>query len=59
MPDYERIIDEFSVAAADTPEKKAYAKGFIAGKRYARVELIRMIVFLAALAGVLFIVMTL
>lgn len=38
MPDLERITDEFFFDIAITPEEKAWMKGYIYGKSYARKE---------------------
>lgn len=35
MSDFERILDQFMLDMADTPERKKYAEGFIDGKRFA------------------------
>ncbi|MEH6566203.1 MAG: hypothetical protein V7756_12815 [Halopseudomonas sp.] len=49
MPDFERILDQLRFDLADTPEKKAHAAGFIAGKRHARKEIALIVAFVAAL----------
>lgn len=38
MPNFERITDSLKIHVARTPEKKAYAKGFVDGKSKARKE---------------------
>lgn len=43
MPDFERVFDKFSVDFARTPEEKAYAVGFIKGKRRERIEMLLII----------------
>lgn len=50
MPDFERVIDQFRVDMARTPEQRAHAEGFNAGKRYARKEIAIMVAFLAGIA---------
>lgn len=50
MPDFERLIDQLRVDMARTPEKRAYAEGFNAGKRQARKEIAITAVFIAGIA---------
>lgn len=47
MPDFERVFDEISLDLANTPEERARAEGFIAGKNYARREIAYMVIFFA------------
>ena len=49
MPDFERIIDQLRVDLATTPEEKAHALGFIAGKRHARKQIALIVAFALAL----------
>lgn len=56
MPDFERITDDLHLHLAGTPEEKAYAKGFIAGKNYARKEVLILILLMFII--VLIVIMT-
>jgi hypothetical protein len=38
MPDLERFFDEMRVDLAGTPEEKSYWRGYVEGKKVARVE---------------------
>lgn len=51
MPDFERLIDKLRVDLARTPEERAFAEGFNAGKRRARKELACIAAFLAIIAA--------
>ena len=46
MPDFERVLDRMAVDFADTPESKARAEGFVAGKNFARKEIMITVVVL-------------
>ena len=46
MPDFERIVDHAIIDFAKTPEDKAWAKGFVEGKNYARREVAGLTAFL-------------
>lgn len=50
MPDFERLIDQLREDMARTPEERAYAEGFNAGKRYARKKIAIMAAFWAVIA---------
>ena len=50
MPDFERTTDSLRVYVARTPEEKAYARGFIAGKYYARKQAAWCVAFAAAIS---------
>ena len=39
MPDFERLTDKLKYEAATTPEERAYEKGYVDGKNYARMEI--------------------
>ncbi|KMQ73764.1 hypothetical protein Msub_13208 [Marinobacter subterrani] len=53
MPDMERLTDELRVHLAKTPEDKAYARGFNAGKYFARKQAAWCVVFGAVVAVVI------
>ncbi len=48
MPDFERVFDQMRIDLARTPEERAHAEGFIAGKKYARKEIAYMAAFITA-----------
>jgi len=50
MPDMERLTDELRVDLAKTPEDKAWARGFNAGKYFARKQAAWCVVFGAVIA---------
>lgn len=50
MPDMERLTDKLMLNLAKTPEQKAYAKGYIAGKIRARKEVAILAAFLPGMA---------
>jgi len=50
MPDFERFTDQLRVDMARTPDERAHAEGFIAGKRYARLQIAYTAAFLAVVA---------
>lgn len=43
MPDFERVLDQLRVDLARTPEERAHAEGFNAGKSHARKEMAKLI----------------
>lgn len=43
MPDFERLTDSLREHAAKTPEKKAWAAGYTAGKTRARKEVVAVV----------------
>jgi hypothetical protein len=54
MPDFERLTDSLRLHLAKNPEQLAWAKGFKAGKKHARIEVLVIIVtvyFIIALIG--------
>lgn len=54
MPDFERLTDSLRAELATSPEERAYANGYTAGKSRARVEVLLVVValyFLIALYG--------
>jgi len=54
MPDMERLTDQLSIDMAKTPQQKSYAKGFVDGKKRARIEVAFVVVtlyFAVALLG--------
>lgn len=53
MPDMERLTDSLRVHLANTPEEKAYARGFIAGKYFARKQAAWCVAFGAVIAVVI------
>jgi len=53
MPDFERVLDSLSVELANTPEKKAYARGVIAGKNKARWEAVMLLTLATLIISVL------
>jgi hypothetical protein len=46
MPDFERLTDKLRADLATSPEERAYAKGYTAGKSRARFEVLAVIVVL-------------
>lgn len=53
MPDFERVLDELRLDLAKTPEEKSYAEGYIAGKNYARKEMLYTILFFVGLGAII------
>jgi hypothetical protein len=54
MPDFERLTDSLREHVASNPEQAAWARGFVAGKRKARIEVLvvlAVIYFVIALIG--------
>lgn len=49
MSDFERVIDKLRVDLARTPEERARAEGFNAGKGHARKEIAIMVAFCAGM----------
>lgn len=49
MPDFERLIDRLREDMAHTAEERAYARGFNAGKRFARKQVAFLAGFVAAI----------
>ena len=49
MPDLERVINELFIDTAPTPEDKAWIKGYVYGKSYARKEILWVTVILVPL----------
>lgn len=47
MPDFENIIDDLRVHIAQTPEEKAFEKGRIEGKAFARIEIMYVFIVVA------------
>ena len=45
MPDFERVFDDLRLDLAETPDDKAYVEGYIDGKKYARKELLILMLF--------------
>lgn len=45
MPDFERVFDKMRIDFAETPEDKARAEGFIEGKKFARKEILFVVIF--------------
>ena len=45
MPDFERVMDSLREHAAKTPEDRAWARGYAAGKTRARRETLVVVVF--------------
>lgn len=43
MPDFERLTDKLAVDVASSIDKKAWAKGYIAGKSRARFEVLAVV----------------
>ncbi len=50
MPDMERLTDKLMLDLAVTPEQKAYAEGYLAGKTWARKEIVVVTAFLFGVA---------
>ena len=40
MPDFERLTDKLRADMAKSPEERAYAKGYTAGKAIARLQVV-------------------
>lgn len=53
MPDFERVTDQLAIDLADTPERRAWVEGWIAGKRVARKQVTVVVAFFAVLALVI------
>lgn len=53
MPDMERLTDDLWVHLARTQEDKAYARGFIAGKSFARKQVAWCVAFGTVIAVVI------
>ena len=54
MPDFERLTDSLREHLAADPEQRGWAKGFKAGKKQARIEVLVIVValyFIVALIG--------
>lgn len=54
MPDLERIMDSLSIFMAPNAESREYARGYIAGKSRARIEVVIVLVslyFIIAIIG--------
>lgn len=49
MPDMERLTDRLMLDMAQTPDQKAYARGYIDGKNYARKEIAYAVLFIVAI----------
>lgn len=58
MPDLERVSDEIRLELANTPEDRARAEGFIAGKAFARKEMLLVAVFIAATVLIIWILVS-
>ena len=43
MPDFERLTDKLAVDVANSIDKKAWVKGYIAGKSRARLEVLAVV----------------
>ena len=54
MPDFERLIDSLRAELATSPEERAYAEGYTAGKSRARFEVLAVVVVLAVLVVLYF-----
>lgn len=52
MPDFERVLDDLRVHMAPTDRKRAYAKGFNAGKSHARKEFLYVTAFCISLTSI-------
>jgi hypothetical protein len=54
MPDFERLIDSLRAELATSPEERAYAEGYTAGKSRARFEVLAVVVVLYFVLVVLY-----
>ena len=55
MPDFERVFDDLSLNLAPNDLSKSKAEGFIAGKKYARKEILFIAIFLMSVAAFIFV----
>lgn len=54
MPSFESIVDQLRIDLAPNEIEKARAEGFIQGKKYARIEILKLTLALTLLLAVLF-----